>query len=225
VLAVHGELIVVEDLAGAFADLVVDAFRHREDEDFCLALSGGPAARQCYEHLAERGAELIDWWQVSVFWAEERCVPPDHPDSNQLLVRQALLERVGAANAVYPMRCTEGPGPYQLRLGEIGNLDLVHLALGPDGHAAGLFVGSTALAADPGQWVTLSEDPSGRFPHQRMTLTLAGLARARVVVVTVSGADAAEALRAIRGGADRPAGRIAADKVLWLVERDLAPPS
>ena len=90
---------------------------------------------------------------------------PTTPDSNERLGRQALLERVGAANAVYPMRCDEGLDAYQLRLGEIGQLDVVHLVLGPDGSIAGLFPGSPALDADPGQLVTFSEDPSGVNKH------------------------------------------------------------
>lgn len=222
-LPVNGDLHVVDDLPGAFSDTVIQAFQRRQDDEFCMALSGGPTARACYERLAEAGAELIDWWAVNVFWSHERCVAADDPESNQLLVRQSLLERVGAANAVYPMRCDEGPGPYQLRLGEIGKLDFVHLTLGPDGHTASLFAGSAALEADPGQWVTLSDDPSGRFPHQRMTLTLSGISRARLVVFTVAGQDSGDAMQAIIDGADLPASRVSADKVVWLVDGSVAP--
>jgi 6-phosphogluconolactonase len=217
------ELIVVDDLPEAFSEAVIQAFQSRQDEEFCMALAGGQTARRCYERLAEMGAELIDWWAVSIFWADERCVAADHPDSNQLLGRQSLLERVGAANAVYPMRCDEGPEPYQLRLGEIGKLDLVHLVLGEDGHAASLFPGSSGMEADPGQLVTLSEDPSGRHQHKRMTLTLSGIGRSRLVVFTVSGAAKRNALQAVLDGADLPAARVVADRVLWLVDRAAAP--
>jgi 6-phosphogluconolactonase len=223
VLAVNGVLRVVDDLPGVFSDIVIQAFQRRQDEEFCMAVSGGPTARACYERLAETGAELIDWWAVNIFWSHERCVPADDPESNQLLVRQSLLERVGAANAVYPMRCDEGPGPYQLRLGEIGKLDLVHLTLGPDGHTASLFAGSAALDADPGQWVTLSDDPSGGVTHRGMTLTLSGISRARLVVFTVDGEATRDALQAVVDGADLPAGRVVADEVIWLVDREIAP--
>ncbi len=222
-LAVNGVLRVVDDLPGAFSDIVIQAFQRRQDEEFCMAVSGGATARACYERLAETGAELIDWWAVNIFWSHERCVPADDPESNQLLVRQSLLERVGAANAVYPMRCDEGPGPYQLRLGEIGKLDLVHLTLGPDGHTASLFAGSAALDADPGQWVTLSDDPSGGVTHRGMTLTLSGISRARLVVFTVDGEATRDALQAVVDGADLPAGRVVADEVIWLVDREIAP--
>jgi 6-phosphogluconolactonase len=220
---VNGDLIVVDDLPGAFAERVIEAFRNRVDEEFYMAVSGGETARRCYERLAEVGADVIDWWAVNVFWGDERCVPPDHPDSNQRLVRQALLERVGAANAVYPMRCEEGPEPYQLRLGEVGRLDLIHLGMGADGHTASLFPDSPALDADPGQLVTFNEDPSGRNKHPRMTLTFAAVARARQVIFTVAGEEKRSTLQAVIDGADLPAARVRADEVIWLVDRSAAP--
>ncbi len=219
----NGELVVTEDLPGAFATEVMAAFANRAGEEFDIALSGGETARACYERLAAESAHVIDWLVVNVFWGDERCVPPGHPDSNELLGRQALLERVGAANAVYPMRCDEGPDAYQLRLGEVGHLDIVHLGMGPDGHTASLFPGSRALDADPGQLVTLNEDPSGRNKHPRMTLTYAGLARARVVIFTVAGEAKRPALEAVLAGADLPAARVRAPRILWLVDRDAAP--
>ena len=169
------------------------------------------------------GAEQIDWWHVDVYWGDERCVPPDSPDSNERLGREALLERVGAAHAVHPMRCDEGPEPYQLLVGELGRFDLVHLGLGADGHTASLFPGSPALSADPGLLVSLNDDPSGAHPHRRMTLTYAGIARARLVVFTVSGDDKREAMQAVYEGRDVPAARVEADRVLWLVDRSAAP--
>ena len=219
----NGDLIVVDDLPGAFAEQVIEAFRTRVDEEFYMAVSGGETARACYERLAEVGADLIDWWAVNIFWGDERCVPADHPDSNQRLVRQALLERVGAANAVYPMRCDEGPEPYQLRLGEIGKLDLVHLGMGPDGHTASLFPNSPAMDADPGQLVTFNEDSSGRNPHRRMTLTLAAIARARLVIFTVAGEPKRAAMQKLMEGADLPAARVTADQIIWLVDRSANP--
>ena len=133
-------------------------------------------------------------------------MPHDSPESNYRLAREALLEQVGAVNANYPMRCDEGPDPYQLRLGELGRLDLVHLGLGADGHTASLFPGSPGLDADPGRLVVMNEDPTGRNPHPRMTLTFAGIARARLVLVTVAGEEKREALARVRAGdADVPA--------------------
>lgn len=218
----NGELHVVDDLPGAFAARVIAAYQSRPNEIFSFALSGGSTARPCYERLAADSTDVMDWLSVNIYWGDERCVAPDDPDSNQLLGRQALLERVGAANAVYPMSCEEGPDAYQLRLGEIGKLDVVHLGLGPDGHTASLFPDSAALDADPGQLVALNEDPSGRNKHPRMTLTFSGIARSRLVIFTVAGDSKRRALKAVMDGEDLPAARVSADEVVWLVDREAA---
>jgi 6-phosphogluconolactonase len=218
----NGELVVVEDVPSEFAERVIEAFHSRSGDTFSLALSGGETAARCYERLAADGAEQIDWWAVDVYWGDERCVPSDDAESNYRLAREALLERVGAANAVHPMRCEDGADPYQLRIGELGRFDLVHLGLGPDGHTASLFPGSPALDADPGRLVVLNEDPTGTNPHPRMTLTFSGIARARQVIFTVCGADKHDALQKVLRGEDIPAAKVQADRVVWLVDREAA---
>ncbi len=185
--------------------------------------SGGSTARACYEHLADNTGSQIDWWKVDFYWGDERCVPLQSQDSNYRLAREALLDRVGAANATYPMRCEEGPDPYQLRIGELGKLDLVHLGLGPDGHTASLFPRSAALDADPGRLVVMNEDPLHNNRLPRMTLTFAGIARARLVVFTVAGEDKREAVRRVHeADPSAPASRVTADRVVWLVDRAAA---
>ena len=219
----NGELLVVDDVPAAFATEVIAAYEKRPEDLFSFALSGGGTAAPCYERLAADSTDIIDWFSVNIYWGDERCVPPDHPDSNQLLGRRALLERVGAANAVYPMSCEDGPDAYQLRLGEVGKLDVIHLGMGPDGHTASLFPGSGALDADPGQLVARNEDLTGRNPHPRMTLTLSGIARSRLVIFTVVGESKRDALAAVMDGADLPAARVTADRVLWLVDQSAVP--
>lgn len=219
----NGDLVVVDDVPGAFAARVVEAFAARAGDTFSIALSGGGTARTCYERLAVAAADSVDWWKVDVYWGDERCVPLDDPDSNYRLAREALLDRVGAANATWPMRCEEGAEPYQLRVGELGRFDVVHLGLGPDGHTASLFPGSAALDADHGRLVVLNEDPLGHNPHPRMTLTFEGIARARLVLVTVEGEGKAEALaRVAAGDPTAPASRVEAERVVWLVDAPAA---
>ena len=215
----NGDLVVVDDVPGEFAERMIEAFHSRPHDAFSVAVSGGSTARACYERLAEDAGNQIDWWKVDVYWGDERCVPPDDPASNYHLVREALLEKVGAVNANFPMFCGEGPDPYQLRLGELGRLDVVHLGLGADGHTASLFPGSAGLDADPGRLVVMNEDPSGNNPHRRMTLTWAGIARARLVLVTVEGEGKREALsRVLADDPTCPATRVTADKVIWIAD-------
>jgi 6-phosphogluconolactonase len=168
--------------------------------------------------LAEEAAGAIDWWKVDFYWGDERAVPLDHPESNYRLAREALLERIGAANMVYPMECDRGPDPYQLRVGELGTFDVVHLGLGPDGHTASLFAGSPALDADPGRLVVMNHDPSGENPYERMTFTFSAIARSRLAVVTVSGDEVRDALAAVARGDDVPASRLDAPNLVWLAD-------
>jgi 6-phosphogluconolactonase len=216
---VKGDLVVVDDVPGEFAERVIEAFHSRPNDGFSFAVSGGETARRCYERLADDAGNQIDWWKVDVYWGDERCVPPDSPDANYRLVRESLLERVGAVNANFPMRCEEGPDPYQLRLGELGRIDLIHLGMGPDGHTASLFPGSAALDADPGRLVVMNEDTAGNNPFARMTLTYAGIARARLALVTVAGEAKREALaRVAAGDPEMPATHVRADRVLWIAD-------
>lgn len=214
----YGDVEIVEDVPRAFAGRVIDAFIDRPDATFSLAVSGGGTARRCYQRLALDGAEAIDWWAVDLFWGDERCVDPDSEASNERLVREALLERVGAANEVHPMRCDEGPEAYQLKLSALPAIDVVHLGMGPDGHTASLFPDSPALDADAGRLVVMNSDPSGRNPHERMTFTFSAIARARLVLITVEGEGKREAFARVQAGEDLPINRIRAPRVTWLVD-------
>jgi 6-phosphogluconolactonase len=219
----NGSLVIVDDVPAEFAERVIEAFHSRPNDTFSLALSGGETARQCYERLAAAGDTQVDWWKVDLYWGDERCVPLDDPASNYRLGREALLDRVGAANATYPMRCEEGPDPYQLRVGELGKFDLVHLGLGPDGHTASLFPESAALHADPGRLVVMNRDPLGNNPHERMTLTYAGIARTHLVLVTIMGEEKHDALkRVVEGDETAPASRIEAERIVWIADRAAA---
>lgn len=210
---------MVEDVPEAFCGVVADAWRQRAGSGFTMAVSGGETARRCYRVLAGWRGSPVDWMQTELYWGDERCVPHDHPDSNYRLVRESLLRGVGGVHALFPMSCEEGEDDaYHLLLSSLGSLDLVHLGLGADGHTASLFPGSSALDADPGRLVVRNEDLTGANPHPRMTLSFAGIAKGRTVVVTAEGAEKREAFRAVRAGADVPAAHIRADRLIWLVD-------
>ena len=213
----RGDLRVVDDVPAAFCDAVAEAWRSRGEGPFTVALSGGETARRCYERLAERAGDPVDWSQVVVLWGDDRCVPLDDEDSNHRLAREALLDAVGPVAGDHPMRC-EDPDGYDRLVAELGRIDVVHLGLGPDGHTASLFPGSPALDAPPGRFVVPNEDPLGNNPHPRLTLTFDGLRLGRHVVVTVEGEEKREALERVRVGDDVPAARADAPGVLWLAD-------
>jgi len=206
-----GELRVVDHVPQAFAALVTEEAPHS------LALSGGGTARACYELLAVAD---IDWSEVDVFFGDERWVPVGDPDSNEGMARLAFLDQALPRN-VYSMRhagdtIEEAADAYDRLLRDYGNLDFVHLGLGPDGHTESLFPGSPALD-ERERLVVATRD--NFHPHPRLTFTFPALERAALAVFTVAGEEKRDALARIKGGADLPAARVSAARVLWLVDQ------
>ncbi len=206
-----GEVQVVDDVADAFVAEVV------RTAPSTMALSGGSTARRCYQALAATTG--IDWPSTTVLFGDERWVPVDSPESNEGMVRQALLDYVQPAT-VWSMR-EAGPTleaaaeAYDRLVRGVGSIDVVHLGLGGDGHTASLFPGSPALEIDHRLVVATGDDA---HPHPRLTLTLAAIARARLALVTVSGEEKADAWRRLCRGDDVPAARLRAQRLVWLVD-------
>src|SRR5437773_2575911 len=121
---------------------------------FSIALSGGSTPKKLYELLASTEfRDQIDWTKVEIFFGDERCVPPDHPESNYRMAREALLSKVPIpGDNVYRM-CgeidpEEAAKEYGLLLKEKfadGGLDLILLGMGDDGHTASLFPDTKAV--------------------------------------------------------------------------------
>jgi len=217
---VNGTVRLVRSVPDAFADLVVDAITAAPG-GCTLFLSGGGTASECYAALAARTD--VDWTAVDVYLGDERCVPPDDPDSNHRMVATTLLGPVGPVHDDHPMYDggppAEAAAAYQDLIAPLPDLGLVHLGLGPDGHTASLFPASAPLDdIDPGHLVVANRDPSGRNRHERLTLTYPAIRRARQVVFTVSGTSKRDALARIAAGEDLPAARVAGTEVLWLVD-------
>jgi 6-phosphogluconolactonase len=179
----------------------------------CLvALAGGSTPRPLYELLASAPhAARIDWSRLHLFWGDERCVPPDHPDSNYRMARQALIDRVPlpaenvhrihgedepqAAAAAYErlLRGFFAPGEPPPR-----SFDLVLLGLGPDGHTASIFPGTPATT-EARRWAMAVE--GDRPPRVwRVTLTTVVLNAAADVTFLVAGADKSARVRQVLGG-------------------------
>lgn len=213
----HGETLLVDDVPAAFADVVV------AEQPRTMALSGGATARRCYEVLATRSG--IDWAGVSVVFGDERWVPVDHPDSNEGMARTELLDHVDAG-AVHSARQAgttpaEAAAAYDRLVADLGAIDLVHLGLGADGHTASLFPRSPAVDVTDRLVVATGDET---HDHERITLTLPGIARARMAVVTVSGQTKREAWRRLCDGEDLPAARVRPSRLLWLVDLAAAGP-
>jgi 6-phosphogluconolactonase len=232
---VNGAVEVVDSVPVAFANLLADTLSQAHP-GFSLFLSGGPTAEESYRHLAAQSRQradqtgptpdhgtAIDWTAVDIYLGDERCVPLDHPDSNHRMIAEVLLGPVGPVRSDHPMYRSGPPdaaaAAYQRLIEPLAPLDVIHLGLGPDGHCASLFPGSAALDVDdPSVLVMANRDPNALNPHDRITLTLAAIARARLVVFTVSGESKRHALQRIMAGDDLPATRVRAAEIRWLVD-------
>lgn len=204
----------LDELARAAAEAVVGTIREREATR--LVLAGGTTPRGCYEHLARID---VPWGKVTVFFGDERCVPPGDPESNFEQARQALLRHVAPAS-VHRMPAELGPEAAAARyepLVAAAPLDLVLLGIGQDGHTASLFPGNAALEAST---YVAPVFGAPKPPAQRVTITLRALGEARRVIVLASGRDKAIAVgRALAG--EVPAGLISGAE--WFLTRDAVP--
>jgi 6-phosphogluconolactonase len=167
---------------------------------------------------------------VHVFWGDERCVPPDHPDSNYGMASRALLEPVeipseNVHRILGELPPAEAAVAYRTELlevlGEEGRFDLILLGLGTDGHTASLFANTTAIEERERGVVAVYVR---ELTSWRVTLTLPVINAARQVVFLVSGAAKAPVLARVRAGEALPAGMVQPEdgRLTWLVDRQAA---
>ena len=234
----------LEILSEAAAEFICSLVGERVSQDglFTIALSGGKSPKLLYEKLAAPPhAARIPWSHIHLIWGNERCVPPDHPESNFSMAFHALISKVpippqnvhrmpaeieppGDAAEAYERILSEFFGSPK-EAGPIPTFDLIVLGVGKDGHTASLFPGDQALEEEK-RWVTAVLTPHGSPPVPRITLTLPLINRARCVLFIVSGSGKREVVRSILEEPDSaaqryPAARVNPDgKVVWLIDEE-----
>ncbi|MGO4259571.1 6-phosphogluconolactonase [Lysobacter gummosus] len=190
---------VAADLRGALA-------RHGEA---CIALSGGNTPKRFFDALS---TQTLDWARVTVLPVDERWLPPEHPRSNERLLREHLFKNNAAVARLLPMyRPTPTPEmalmPVLTKIANEGlPLDVVVLGMGEDGHVASLF---PDLGYDNPALREIGLQPRGRapvmsvrtsaMPEPRMTLTLSAIFTAPAIYLHIEG----ESKRAVLEGAQR----------------------
>jgi 6-phosphogluconolactonase len=239
-------VIVAEDTAAAkaraaelFAQVAVEAAERRGRVD--VALAGGRTPAGAYDLLRQPPLlTRVPWRKVHIWFGDERCVAPDHPDSNYGMAREHLLDGVPVprdqvhrflgerdpdeAARLYAAELDEafGGGARARRYA----FDLVLLGMGGEGHTASLFPGSPALTADAptaAPWVE-------KLGARRLTLTPRAINDARLVAFLVTGGGKAwavrEALRDVGAGtgAELPVRAIRphSGRIVWLLDPEAA---
>ena len=228
-----------EQLALAAVERFVEYSNELRDmtERFSVALAGGNTPRQVYELLAtERFENRVEWPQTYFFFGDERCVPPEHPDSNYAMAYGALISRVPIpAKNVHRMIGEGDPNENarayeaELRTFFAGltwpRFDLVLLGMGEDGHTASLFPDSAAFK-EMSRWVVATRNEQSR--QERITLTVPVFNHARRIMVLVTGKKKAqrlkEVLRPQPGSEQLPVQAITPIKGMleWLVDAEAA---
>lgn len=223
-----------DELARAAASLFLNlsSEKIKEKGSFTVVLSGGKTPETLYRLLASpEFKERIEWTKVRVFWGDERCVPPDDPESNYGMASRALLSKVpvppenlhrikgelgpSLASALYEEEITayfKDSAPV---------FDLVLLGLGEDGHTLSLFPGTEALDE---RKRLVATNFVGKLGSWRVTMTLRLVNRASNLVFIAAGAGKSRALKEALEGGLHPAGKIRPvnGRLLWLADRDAA---
>ncbi|HUN83287.1 MAG TPA: 6-phosphogluconolactonase [Terracidiphilus sp.] len=182
-----------------------------------IAISGGSTPKATFALLADASKPWrtrMPWERLEIFWVDERCVPPDHPDSNYRMTREALLDHVplkpeqvhrmegeaepaaGAARYESLLRDT-----FRLEGAESPRFDLIQLGMGPDGHTASLFPHTEALS-EMAHLVTANQVVNK--DAWRITLTWPVINNGSSIFFLIGGADKAGVVHEVFMGPNDP---------------------
>lgn len=226
------ELHLLSDPAAAgsaLADWVGGQLRQAaaEGRAYHLALSGGSTPVPFFDALGRQSD--LPWQQLWLYWSDERCVPPNDPQSNYGLARKHLITRSHIPKAqIERLRGEVDPEAEAGRYGELLRqrlpadqgqpvLDLILLGLGDDGHTASIFPGDDEALASPQPLMAVMHPQSGQL---RLTMTPALINRARRVAFLVTGAGKQEILKQVLAdGRTYPAQHIRPAELHWFVDK------
>lgn len=200
------------DLA-AIARAMADELPSLLGEGGHLVLSGGNTPRALHAELVARGRDFLPWDAIDLWWGDERCVPPDHADSNFGMAKATLIDPLGLTRH-HRMRGEDPPEDAARAYAEAlpTGLTVVLLGIGADGHTASLFPGKPIADRD----VIASVAPNGQ---PRISLTPRVINAAAHVRFLVTGDEKAEPLAGIvHGTSTAPATLIQNPDLAWLVD-------
>jgi 6-phosphogluconolactonase len=173
---------------------------------FSLVLSGGSTPKALYEMLAaEPYRSQLNWSKVEIYFGDERCVPPDHKDSNYLMAYNAMLSKLPLPEPnIHRMRGELTPEEAAIDYGRLlkekfgdGGPDLILLGMGDEGHTASLFPGTTAQDETHHRCVA---NFVPKLNAWRVTMTYPFINRAKEVMMLITGAAKAETLQQVLEG-------------------------
>lgn len=185
---------------------------------FHLALSGGNTPAILFRLWSEEFKEVIPWKRLQLYWVDERCVPPDHPESNFGMTSRLLLDKVPLSGLqIHRIHGERDPeleakrysaliDHLLIKKGVFPVFDCVLLGIGEDGHTSSLFPGQESLLISSDTYAVSLHPQSGQ---QRITLTGLPILHARNVLFFVTGKEKRAVIQQVIQGEDKyPAGYI-----------------
>ena len=181
-----------------------------------VAISGGSTPKLTFELLAGPPyREEMPWSKLEIYWVDERCVPPDHPDSNYRMTKQALLSKAPLqASQVFRIHGELEPEKaasdyeaeirrnFRLEGAEMPVFDVILLGMGPDGHTASLFPHTAAL--NERLRISVANHVLSQKDAWRVTLTWPVINQGQDVFFLIQGADKAAKLKDVLLGPYNP---------------------
>jgi 6-phosphogluconolactonase len=197
---------VLDDPAAPAAEMLVETAERGGQ----IVITGGSTPRRAFETASRAGA---DWSGATIWFSDERCVPPQDSLSNFALADSALIGRLPKEQRPEVMRMEGELGPeigaanYEAlvreRLGGDPRWDLLLLGLGPDAHVASLFPGKPEVEEQ--QRLVTGVEHAGWQPYvSRISLTLPAINAARRIVFLVTGQEKAPAMKRAFGSEPDP---------------------
>jgi 6-phosphogluconolactonase len=225
----HTRILRTADFAGAAIELILERHDHAIAERglFRFGLAGGSTPRKIYEQLAALG-DRIQWDKTQITFGDERCVPPDHADSNFRMANESLLSKVPIPQGnVFRIQgelpaqeaavlCERQLNAVATRFAEERyRHDLLLLGIGEDGHTASLFPGSTALLESTKNVIPAT---GPKPPPQRVTFTFPLINASRTIAFLVND-PAKDAIVAEARSGQHPSGKVSPinGEIVWIL--------
>jgi 6-phosphogluconolactonase len=185
---------------------IIETIKSDPNKIVNIAFSGGETPGLMFDLWANKYADITPWKQLNIWWAEERCVPPEHSDSNYRLVRTLLLDHVAVPrNQVFRIRGESDPQKEAARYSELAKknlplqegyptFDIVLLGTNSEGDTSSIFSGQEQLLSSRQVYEVCCDPHDGQT---RISLTGTPIIKSKQVLFLITGKSKAKIVHEI----------------------------
>lgn len=226
----------VEALTSGFIDHLAELINQSKSEKFNISLSGGSTPKKLFDSISENYASAFDWQRINLWWGDERCVPPDDPESNFGMTKKHLISNIDIpAENIFRIRGEDDPAAECRRYSKLifDNIispdgipvyDTIILGLGADGHIASIFPDQIHLFDSGNICETSVHQETGQ---ERITITGKLINHAKNVFVLLNGGTKSNIVRIVIN--DEMENKLPVEYIsptsgsyIWFMDRDAA---